>query len=57
MLIDEEGLSLIPLTSKVIIAETVKDPVLSKAFRLTQEGWSETCPEVDLKPYMCAVWN
>ena len=27
MLIDEEGLSQIPLTSKVIAAETVKDPV------------------------------
>ena len=51
MLIDEEGLSQIPLTSKVIAAETVKDPVLSKAFRLTQEGWPETCPEDDLKPY------
>ena len=51
MLIDGEGLSQIPLTFKVNAAETVEDPVLSKAFRLTQEGWPETCPDDDLKPY------
>ena len=36
ILIDEEGLSQIPLTYEVIQAETAKDPVLSKAFWLTQ---------------------
>ena len=51
MLIDEECLSQIPLTSKVIEAETGKDLVLSKAFCLTQEGWPETCPEDYLNPY------
>ena len=50
MLIDEEDLSQIPLTPKVITVETVKDPVLLKAFWLTQEGWPETCPEDDQKP-------
>ena len=51
MLIDEEDLSQIQLNPKVIAAETVKGPVLLKAFQLTHKGWPETCPEDDLKPY------
>ena len=51
MLIDEEDLSQISLNFKVIAAETVKGPILLKAFQLTHKGWPEACPEDDLKPY------
>ena len=40
-----------PLTAKVVAAETVHDPILSKVLHLTQVGWPSKCPGPDFRPF------
>lgn len=47
-----EGLHEAPVTAAQIQNWTRRDPVMSKVWQLTKQGWSETCPEdARLKPF------
>ena len=41
----------LPLTSDKLRTATRNDPVLGRVLRLTQQGWPNTCPSENLKPY------
>jgi hypothetical protein len=43
-------LEILPVTSQQIQQSTVKDPVLSKVWRYTRDGWPTIIPD-DLLPY------
>ena len=49
--VDTEVLQDVPMTAKVVAAETYYDPVLSKVLQLTRDGWPDRCDALDLKPY------
>jgi transposase InsO family protein len=49
--VDSEILTNVPLTAKVIAAETVKNSVLSRVMRITKDGWPESCEKEEYKPY------
>ena len=64
-----EGLQEAPITATQIQTWTRRDPVLSRVWQLSKQGWSEDCPEdPQLKPFWlkrgelslldgCVVWG
>lgn len=46
-----EQLNSFPITSKIVAQETSKDSVLSKVLSYVLNGWPDTLPSSDLKPY------
>ena len=57
-----------PVTSKEIRAETKRDRVLGQVITMIQNGWPETCPNDEFKPYFhrkaelsvvdgCVIWG
>ncbi len=45
-----ENLNDSPVSAKEIAAKTKRDPVMSKVYRFTHNGWPNRCAE-ELKPY------